>query len=428
MADERNDQADALPPSANELDRRSFIQGVGAAGVLGGLGLSGLGATPAEAQAAQAAQQAGGNDVPRPATLRAGAQVDSRWPVTYRETIPQGIRLVTQYFAALSEQNLQGIADVLHFPFAIFEQTEPIVFRTAQDFLANPPMTLAPAGRKVNHPGHYTGAIAPGSYNLFQSIDVPLFCPVGAVVAFSFMRYSEAGYKLFDCEGIYTVTNNDGRWGIELISTITKPTDHLGAPQLDAELSAVRDGQDGMLRYTNRHVPATGPDEEEPVAPGRRASVSFGYGPRQRARDARNNDPTLGWRIRGVTSRLSVTEPSAGGGGPQGTPDPDPNYPQFARTYNFAQFAGWAGGNVGPWGDTWTNPYTPRILGHGRHADRQKAHTMGGYIRHTPDLTMISETRSVSIRVYRGGQWGSAGGIGQVTYHDRSNSYPTVEP
>lgn len=51
---------------------------------------------------------------------------------------------------------------------------------------------------------------------------------------------------------------------------------------------------------------------------------------------------------------------------------------------------------------------------------------MGGYVRHTPDLTMISETRSISIRVYKDGRWGNAGGIGQVTYHDRSNSYEPV--
>ena len=83
----------------------------------------------------------------------------------------------------------------------------------------------------------------------------------------------------------------------------------------------------------------------------------------------------------------------------------------------------WAGGNVGEYGDTMTNPYQPRVLDNGRHANMHKAHTMGGYIRHTSDLTPISETRSIRILAYREGRWGRAGGISQVTYHDRSQSY-----
>jgi len=132
----------------------------------------------------------------------------------------------------------------------------------------------------------------------------------------------------------------------------------------------------------------------------------------------------MGWRIAGVTSRLNVSQGNQGGGGPQTPPEPDPDFPMFNVGYNFAEFAEWAGGNVGTWGDTWSSPHTPRILGNGRHVDRQKAHTMGGYVRHTPDLTMISETRGVSIRVFRDGRWQGGGGISQVTYHDRSNSYP----
>jgi hypothetical protein len=44
------------------------------------------------------------------------------------------------------------------------------------------------------------------------------------------------------------------------------------------------------------------------------------------------------------------------------------------------------------------------------------------YFRYTADGSLISETRSVGIRIYKNGQWGSAGGLGQVTHHDRSNS------
>lgn len=413
------------PDSGAGVDRRTFLQGIGAAGVIGAVGAAGLDrfARPAVAAPFSPVQQVAQarNDFPRPEGLRPGAQLDCRWPVAYEQTIPEAVRLVTQYFSAWSSQNLEGMASVLHYPFAIIEQVDPIVFQSADEFLANPPMTLAPVDRQVNHPGHYTGRIAPGSYNILNSIDVPMFCPVGAVVALTFTRYSDTANKLLECDGIYTVTNNDGRWGIELVSTIMTPVDHIGVPQHDAEQTALRSGQDSMLRYTNRHRPARVADPEERFV-GRRASVSFGYGPRARAGDARNDDPMAGWRVSGILSRLSVSDVQDDSPSPTpGTPDPD--FPMFTQSYNFRQFAEWAGGNVGQWGDTFTNPYQPRVLANGRHVNMHKAHTMGGYIRHTPDLTMISETRSISIRAYRDGQWGSVGSIGQITYHDRSNSY-----
>jgi hypothetical protein len=213
-----------------------------------------------------------------------------------------------------------------------------------------------------------------------------------------------------------------------MISTIMKPVEFLDVPQPDAEMSASRSGQDGMLEYTNRHRPQPSAPDPEDRFVGKRASVSFGYGPRQRSGDARRNDPMAGWRIKGVKSRLNVSEvrPESALQSRRGYQDADPQFPRFTRSYNFPEFAEWAGGNVGAYGDTFTNPYEPRVLGNGRHANMHKAHTMGGYIRYTPDLVMISETRSISIRVYREGRWGDAGGIGQVTFHDRSNSYPPV--
>ncbi|HYM26245.1 MAG TPA: hypothetical protein VEU08_23675 [Vicinamibacterales bacterium] len=35
---------------------------------------------------------------------------------------------------------------------------------------------------------------------------------------------------------------------------------------------------------------------------------------------------------------------------------------------------------------------------------------------------LISKTRSVEIGIYKNGHWGTAGSLGQVTHHDRSNS------
>jgi hypothetical protein len=47
---------------------------------------------------------------------------------------------------------------------------------------------------------------------------------------------------------------------------------------------------------------------EPPLPPGTRtASVTFGYGLRERSRDARLNRPMEGWRTKGVKSRLVVS-------------------------------------------------------------------------------------------------------------------------
>ena len=137
----------------------------------------------------------------------------------------------------------------------------------------------------------------------------------------------------------------------------------------------------------------------------RTASVNFGYGPRERSRDAREGRPMTGWRTKGVKSRLSVstvTEESR----------------NRAITTNLAEFIELAGGAVGDYAYTRDRPTRPVTI----HATHDKAHTLGGYFRYTADGTLISETRSVGIRIYKNGQWGSAGGLGQVTHHDRSNS------
>jgi hypothetical protein len=135
----------------------------------------------------------------------------------------------------------------------------------------------------------------------------------------------------------------------------------------------------------------------------RTASVSFGYGPRERTNNARDNDPMRGWVVDGVTSRLNVSEVRPPSG------DFDTNLDEFVEL---------AGGTVGEYGYTRLIPTEPLVI----HATHDKAHVLGGYWRYTPAGVLISETRSVSIRIRKGGNWGSAGSLGQVTHHDRSNS------
>lgn len=137
----------------------------------------------------------------------------------------------------------------------------------------------------------------------------------------------------------------------------------------------------------------------------RTASVSFGYGPRGRSQDARDNDPMRGWVVSGVTSRLNVGEVTAADS--TGT-----------LNTNLAEFSELAGGAVGDYSYTRLRPDRPLLI----HATHDKAHILGGYWRYTNDGTLISETRSVGIRIWKEGRWGDVGGLGQVTHHDRSNS------
>ena len=114
------------------------MRAVGAAGMAGVVG--GSVAAPA-AQAAQAGQggagrQAAGGapEFPKPASLKQGAQLDSRFPVSFATPVAESFKLVTEYFTALSQRDLTALGRTLHFPFAIYEDIEPIVVSSAADW------------------------------------------------------------------------------------------------------------------------------------------------------------------------------------------------------------------------------------------------------------------------------------------------------
>jgi len=54
------------------------------------------------------------------------ALLDARFPMTYKTSVPEGVKVMTAYFAALSERDLKGMAETLHFPFASYEGTDPV--------------------------------------------------------------------------------------------------------------------------------------------------------------------------------------------------------------------------------------------------------------------------------------------------------------
>ena len=378
------------------MDRRRFVQTVGVAGMLGAVDFA-----PASAQQSGAAD----GEFPKPAGLRPGAQLDSRSPVSFATSVSEGFRLVTQYFTAFSQRDLDGIAKTLHFPFAINEDIEPVVVSSAADLMATPPASL-------NATGKGKGRILKGSYDLLENINLLLYCPVGSAFSMTFSRYTPDGYKQLVCDGVYSVTNNDGRWGIQFASTIVHEADYVGLRYPDAEEAATRAEQNYLAAfgYGNEAIlndPKSMRGSYEPPLPvgTHTASVNLGYGPRERSRDARNNRPMAGWKTKGIKRRLVVSTVSE-------------QAQNRNIDTNLAEFSDLAGGTVGTYGYTRDRPVRPVAV----HATHDKAHILNGYLRYTPDGTLISETRSVGIRIYKAGHWGNAGSLGQVTHHDRSNS------
>ena len=390
--------------------RREFVQAVGAAGILGAIaGTADASPEQAAARAPQApraaAQAAGADEFSKPAGVRQGGQLDSRFPVSFAAPVSESLRLVTEYFLALNQRDVEGMSKLLHFPFAIYEDIEPIVVPSAADFVANPPPTLNPTTKGRSR-------ILRGSYDLLESINVHLYCPVGTAISMSFARFTPDGHRHLLCEGIYSVTNNDGRWAIQLASTIFHESDFIGVTYPDAEQAEIRQNENYLSQfgYGNEAVlndlKAGRGTYEAPLPAGTKtASVNFGYGPRERSRDARENHPMTGWKTKGVRTRLAVATRSD---------------EALNRAYetNLPEFNALAGGAVGEYGYTRDRPVRPITI----HATRDKAHCLSGYFRYTADGTLISETRGVSIRIYKAGHWGTAGSIGQVTHHDRSNS------
>ena len=137
-----------------------------------------------------------------------------------------------------------------------------------------------------------------GSYDLLESINVHLYCPVGGAFSLSFTRYTPDGHKLLVCDGIYSVTNNDGRWAIQLASTIVHEVDFRRRDLSGRGAADIRGNQNYLAAFGYGNEAALNDPKtsrgsyERPLPVGTRtASVNFGYGPRERSRDAREGRP-----------------------------------------------------------------------------------------------------------------------------------------
>ncbi|MPZ98618.1 MAG: hypothetical protein GEU80_04615 [Dehalococcoidia bacterium] len=253
-------------------------------------------------------------DPQKPEGIHPLGQPDARFPVFYEQSVPNGLRVMSEFFIALARRDLEEIADLMHYPLASYEGTEPEVIESREQLLASPPKSLNVTSQGKSH-------IQPGAYDLLDGIKIHVYNPVGAGLSLTYSRFGEGGHKVLQCDGIYAVTNNDGKWGIQMMSTIVTPREMLHVTYPDAEQAAMRRGHDWMLGYTLRDQSVLNSTR----LPGRSASAGLGN-PRLNAGSARGGDPMAGYRIAGVKSRLAVNEQT------QADIDAaDANFPQFAE-------------------------------------------------------------------------------------------------
>jgi hypothetical protein len=412
-----------------DSDRRDVLKGAGLA-----VGLAALtsGTELAEAQpisptsALSAARvvTSDAEDPKAPPGFRAGDMLDNRFRVTYERSIPAAMAVVTQHFAAISERNLAGIADTLHFPFAIYEQWAirmPVVVKTRDAFMKRQPASL---GMSM-HPQRFTDHdswLRPGLYDVLVSAEVLQFDPTMANVAMTYDRFDENGHRLLRCEGVYAITNCDGKWGITIASTIFKPAEQIGIVSQDAIVNAYMSRKNHVQSYWDNN-----PDLEELSGHDTYPKVGITGGGVGTLTANSATDPMAAFKIKGVKSRLSLQE----------TPPPGPKLTTRQRLalQNIPPPAD--GNDAGPrWNSTAEGfdklgkdiergTYAVQMLDSRIiHQSPNKVHVTLGNQRINVTGEGISTTFQTQIVTYKNGVWASDAALGYFTTHARLNDIP----
>jgi hypothetical protein len=371
------------------FDRRTFLKNSAAAGFMS--------LVPAQAMtgnltSSMSAEQASSSDQypQKPPGMNSLAQLDSRFPITYEIAVPTALALLTKYFRALAARDLSGMAETLHFPFATYEGTDPVVVDSIDAFRSKPPLSM-------NVTGSGDSLIVKGAYDMLDSIELHTYNPVNVGLSLCYSRFGPDGKRLLRCQGIYAITDNDGKWGIELMSTIFTPADQTDVPYKDAVEATLRLQENWMLGYTLRDQSVLNSTHQL----GPQANLSPPE-PRSNAGNARKGTPMDGYRATGVKSRLHVLTIT-----PESIARMDANFPEFSS---------WAGGGVGQWDYTLNLPDAKPL-----HVSVNKVHAFGGYIRYTRDGILTSESHVLQIVTYKNERWGTAGALGIMMYHDRTS-------
>ena len=389
-----------MRPVKDTIGRREFIKGA----AVGFLGEAALSPVFGQSDATQAEV-----DLPTPAGLKPGAEPDNRFPVFYENSVPEGMRLLTEYYAALVRRDLKGMAETLHFPFLTYEGTDPVVVESSDQLMSTPPASMNVTGKGDN-------LIHPGTYDILEGIELHIYNPIAAGFSLEYSRYRADGAKILTCHGLYGVTNNDGKWGIEYMSTIFQPA-ALSYERFDAEaaVTALHTTQrDHALARKERDVIGL---RETTMFPVKSASVWIG-GSTANSGPARAGHPMAPYRVKGVKSRIRMMDPTE-----EEIVHPSPQV-MAAGEKSMQSFVDASGGPVGKWA------YSLEFAGpKGKGTEimfsgTDKAHMYSGYTRYTADGTTISETRFIGAVCYKKKIWAAAdivGVFGQTMYLDHGN-------
>jgi len=360
--------------------------------------LTGVLGTASVSAVASAATGAGSGsmEIARPAGLGPRAMIDSRFPLSYEDTVPNGVATLTRFFKALQQRDMKALAQTLHFPFGTYEGIDAVVVQTPEELFAKTPPSL----NMTDNPERYTnqdGYMKRGSYDLFLGIEVLNWDPVSCCMAMTYDRYDTNGKRLLRCEGVYTATNNDGRWGLELMSTIFTPDDMIGVVYADAVESAKKSRRLHTLAgsYEKADVDIDRASYQPigtklSLSPGGQG-VSWNSGPRGQIMDV--------YRIKGVKSRLRISN--------------EPYRNSVGADYrDLFKMTG-----VGNWGFLVANPDLRAV-----HHTVDKVHLWSGAARFTTAGEFISLDTDVEIITFRKNVWGNAGTLAYTTVHDRANN------
>ena len=369
---------DELTTARNEVgsDRRTFMKEAAAVGLIGAVGIASSLDRPAAAQEAAAAED------PVIPPLKPKAFLDCRYPVTYNKSVVESTKVLIQYFEALSGRDLDGMSRTMQFPFVTYEGPYAVLVDSKDKLMATPPPSMNVTGKGDTR-------IRPGSYDILENIEMHIFSPVGVGYTLMYSRFDDRGNRFFQCHGIYGITNNDGKWGIEYASTIFKPDNQIGRD--DYQIAAV----DEALHDNHRDKVMSRREGDLPMV---RKMVEYPY-PHGSVWISSN-------RVKGVKSRLRWSEG-------------DTKEYMDQQNYNQAHFAEASGGGVGIWANSIETPET-RIL----YAEAAKGHYYSAYYRYTADGTPITEHRYLGTEIRRQGVWYGhdiATVFGQVVYHDWTN-------